>query len=183
MRNCPKCGNEVDDKAILCVSCGTPLKVKKPIFKKWWFWVIIVIVVIAITSATGGSDTNSNLDNNTITQSQTNTKSDISYEVVDLQTMLDELSENAMKAENTYQDKYVEITGQISNFDSDGGYISIEPVNADEWNFDTVMCYIENEEQKQVLMEKSKGDTVIVKGQITSVGEVLGYSIEMDSIA
>lgn len=31
-------------------------KVKKPIYKKWWFWVIIVVVVFAIAAGGSGSD-------------------------------------------------------------------------------------------------------------------------------
>ena len=185
MKFCAKCGKEIDDKAILCVNCGTPLKVKKPIFKKWWFWVIAVVLIIVIGASAGGSNnTNSSSDSKTQTQSQIVEQSnkEHSYEVVDLQTMLDELSVNAMKAENKYQNKYVEITGKIYNFDSDGSYISIEPVNADEWNFDSVMCYIKNDTQKELLLEKSKGDTVIIKGKVKSIGEVLGYSIDIDEI-
>lgn len=51
-------------------------KVKKPIYKKWWFWVIIVVLVIGIASAgsndttskttlTSGDTSNSNRDNST----------------------------------------------------------------------------------------------------------------------
>lgn len=96
--------------------------------------------------------------------------------------MLDDLKENAMKAETLYQDKLVEVTGKIANFDSDGFYISIEPVDADAWNFTTVMCYIKNDFQKDLLLEKSKGDTVTIKGQITTIGEVLGYSLNIHGI-
>ncbi|MGN1320130.1 MAG: zinc-ribbon domain-containing protein [Acutalibacteraceae bacterium] len=183
MKNCPKCGKEIDEKAILCVNCGASLKPKKPIFKKWWFWVIVVVVVIVVAGSAANSNTdNTSSNSSTHSQVSTQSKQEISYEAVDLQTMLDELSDNALKAEKTYQDKYVEVTGRIVNFDSDGDYISIEPVYADEWNFDMVMCYIKNEDQEQILLEKSKGDTVIIKGQITSVGEVLGYSINISEI-
>ena len=109
----------------------------------------------------------------------TNTKT---YEEVDIQVMLDALDSNALKAEKDYQGKYVKITGKIANFDSDGRYISIESVDASEWNFVTVMCYIKTDEQRNFLMEKSKGDTVVIKGKITSVGEVLGYSLNIEEI-
>ena len=104
---------------------------------------------------------------------------DHDYVVVDLQTMFDELDANAMKAEKTYQDMYIQVTGKISNFDSDGAYISIEPVNADDWNFDTMMCYIVKDEHLDILLEKSVGDVVTLKGKIKSIGEVLGYSMNI----
>ena len=106
-----------------------------------------------------------------------------SYQKIDLQTMLDELEENALRAESKYQDAYVEVTGKIAGFDSDGSYITIEPVYADKWNFDTVMCYIRNDTQKNFIIEKSVGDKVTIQGKIISVGEFLGYSLNIDSIS
>lgn len=47
---CKNCGEKLDKHATVCPNCGANLtvKVKKPIFKKWWFWVIVVLLVIAI---------------------------------------------------------------------------------------------------------------------------------------
>ena len=95
--------------------------------------------------------------------------------------MLDDLENNAMKAEKTYQDKKIEITGKIANFDSDGSYITIEPVDG-EFTWTTVMCYIKNKAQEEFLLSKSKGDTVTIKGKIKSIGEVLGYSIDIAEV-
>lgn len=55
MQKCTSCGNDVASTAKACPSCGA--KVKKPIFKKWWFWVIAVIIIIGIIGgSSGGSD-------------------------------------------------------------------------------------------------------------------------------
>ena len=149
------------------------------IFKKWWFWVIVVLV-IAVIGGSAGSDT----DGTSNPAAETTAADTIKYEVVDLQQMLDELDANALKAERTYQDKYIQITGKITNFDSDGKYISVEPVYADEWDlFNTVMCYIKNEEQLNFLLEKAVGDTITIKGKVKSIGEVIGYSFNMDEIS
>lgn len=161
---------------------------KKPIFKKWWFWVIIVVVSIAIigtvTEETEDSVPNTNGTTTDITETtKDNTSSKKEYQKVDIQSMLDELEENALRAESKYQNAYIEITGKIANFDSDGAYITVEPVNANEWNFDTIMCYIKKSEQKDFIMEKSVGDTVTIKGKIISIGEILGYSMNIDSIS
>lgn len=173
---CKKCGNEVTKGAVVCPNCGC--KIKKPIYKKWWFWVIIVVVAIAIGGgASGGTTGNSKSDNNSAK------KQDIVYEKVDLKSMVNDLKTNALKAEKTYQDKYVEVTGKITNFDSDGSYIDIKPTDADDFDFTNIQCYIKNDKQKEFLLEKAKGDTITVKGKITSIGEFLGYSIDIAEVS
>lgn len=170
---CKNCKGTVDKKAVVCVHCGC--KIKKPIYKKWWFWAIIVVIAIAVASGSGENNTGG-------VEESTEANVEISYEAVDLGVMIDDLKNNAMKAESKYQDKYVEFVAKIKNFDSDGKYISVEPKNADAWNFDTAMCYIKNDDQKAFLMEKSIGDTVTIKGKVKSIGEVLGYSIDIAEI-
>lgn len=151
------------------------VKTKKPIYKNWWFWAIVVVAIIIIAASAGGSNDDGSGSGNDGDQN-------VSYATVDLQTMLDDLDANALKAEKTYMNKYVQVVGKIANFDSDGSYITIEPTNADEWNFDTVMCKIKNDSQLDFLLEKSVGDTVTVKGKVTQVGEVLGYTIKIEEI-
>lgn len=187
---CKKCGKEIDDKAASCIHCGASVEnkpVKKPIFKKWWFWVIIAVVVLVIIGSSGGSESGETPSGGAdSTQSEVDSPSKqeekINYEKVDLKTMMDDLDANALKAEKTYQDKYVEVVGKIVNFDSDGAYISIQPVDANEWSFDSVQCNIENDAQRDFLLEKKTGDTVTIKGQIVSIGEVLGYSVEIAEV-
>ncbi|MGM9550718.1 MAG: zinc ribbon domain-containing protein [Clostridia bacterium] len=179
MVKCASCGNEIAKSAKTCPGCGA--KNKKPIYKKWWFWAIVVVVIIAIGTS-GGNDnktTNTTVD----TENATSAAEDvIEYEAVNLGMMIKDLKNNAMKAESEYQDKYVEVKGRINNFDSDGKYISIKPTNASEWDFDTAMCYIKNDDQKTFLLEKSVGDVVTVKGKVKSIGEIIGYQIDIDEI-
>ncbi len=170
---------------------------KKSIFKRWWFWVIIAVVgIIIVGSASSSEPLESNEQGNTNgTQVETlktdtnnnnessNNESNTQYQEVDLQSMIDDLKNNALRAEAKYQNAYVEFTGKIASFDSDGAYITVEPINADAWNFDTVMCYIKNTDQKNFLLEKSVGDQVTIKGKIFSIGEVLGYSLNIDSVS
>ncbi len=63
-KTCKNCGQAVDKKAVICTSCG--VKIKKPIFKKWWFWVVVSVVIIAIGTS---SNTDSNSTNNNVTKS------------------------------------------------------------------------------------------------------------------
>ena len=108
---------------------------------------------------------------------------DVEYKSMDISTMYEELDTNAFNAEEKYNDAYIKIKGRISNIDSDGGYISIEDVDASEWDlFETVMCDFLNDEQREVLKTKSAGDIVTIEGQVYSVGEGLGYSMSIHTI-
>ena len=173
--NCKKCGQEVDKKAVVCTGCGC--KLTKPIYKKWWLWAIIVVAVIILINAGGNSGNNSTSGN-----TSPNATGEIVYEAVNLQTMFDDLSNNAMKAKSQYDKKYIEFECKISNFDSDGNYISVEPANASEWNFTTAMCYIKDDSQTNFLVEKNVGDVITIKGKVKSIGEVLGYSIDISEV-
>ncbi|MGN1017977.1 MAG: hypothetical protein ACI4PB_04070 [Oscillospiraceae bacterium] len=49
--------------------------------------------------------------------------------------------------------------------------------------FAGVLCYIKSDEQLGIIRSASVGDTLVIKGKITDVGEVLGYWLDIDSIA
>lgn len=106
---------------------------------------------------------------------------EIEYTVCAVQTLIDDVQANAMKASDTYKEKYVEITGILSNIDASGKYISLK-ASEDDYSFVTVQCYIQDDAQKSKVMEMSSGDTVTLKGQVTDVGEVMGYSIDIIEI-
>lgn len=101
------------------------------------------------------------------------------YKKVTAKKLEDDLEGNALKAADTYMDQYLEITGIITSVDISGKYIGI---NSEEYVFTNIQCYIMNDDQKKVVMDKNKGDSVTIKGKVTNIGEVLGYSIEMDEI-
>lgn len=61
---CKKCGQTLDKKAKICPSCGA--KVKKPIYKKWWFWVLIILFI----GIAGSSNNDDNKDNVTSTDKE-----------------------------------------------------------------------------------------------------------------
>ncbi len=178
LTKCKVCGNEVGKSAKVCPSCGS--KNKKPFYTKWWFWFIVLIIIIAV--AVGGGEKTPSTGSSQTETGDLHAEEVTIYETQDLETMIDDLKSNALKAETKYQDKHVEISCKISSFDSDGKYISVKPANADEWYFDSAMCYIKNEEQKNYLMEKSVGDVVTIKGKVKSIGEVFGYSIDIAEV-
>lgn len=103
-----------------------------------------------------------------------------SYEVT-AKEIEDELQSNALNAKNKYEGKTVTITGYLDNIDASGKYINID-AGEDDYTFVNIQCNITNDEQKNRIYDLSKGDKVTVKGKCVSVGEFLGYTIDMDSI-
>ena len=88
-----------------------------------------------------------------------------------------------MKAQETFKDKYVELEGYLGTIDSNGKYIGLGAAEDNyEYILQEVQCYIKTAEQKSAIMEMNRGDPMIVKGKITRIGEVLGYTLDIDSI-
>lgn len=134
------------------------------------------------TAATSSSNGTTSSDTETIDKEDIDpTEVPIDYIAYDVSVMMDDLNSNALKAEKKYQDQYVQITVRLSNIDSDGKYIGLVPSD-DEYAFIGVQCYIKSDEQTDRVMEMTIGDTVTIKGQITIIGEVLGYSLDIDEI-
>lgn len=174
LKLCKVCEKEIAKNAKVCPHCGA--KIKKAFYKKPWFIVLAIIVVIAAISS-GGKDENKVTDVK-VTNVEEKT---IEYTKYDVSELVYDLKNNALKAEKKYNNQYVEITGKLSNIDSDGSYISLDPSNS-QFNFVNVQCFTKNKEQIDKIAEMSKGDIVTLKGKVTSVGEVLGYSVKIDEI-
>ncbi len=136
-------------------------------------------MVIVIGTALGG---NSNENKPTETKGNTVATTQTTKEplVITVDTLVAELRENALKASTTYKDQYVEVTGKLVNIDSSGKYFSLG-ILTDDFSLDTVMCYIKSEHLETV-MEFQTGQKVTVIGTITSVGELMGYSIKIETI-
>lgn len=156
---------------------------KKPFYKKWWF---ILLVVLVILGAIAGKKEESAKSESDQTQNQTSTvkkeaKKEVVYEKITAKQMISDLEGNAMKAANTYKGKDYEITGVLGNIDAQGAYVTIEP-SSDSITITGIQAYVKNDDQKKVITELSKGDKITVKGKIKDVGEVFGYSVDIDEI-
>ena len=179
MTTCKHCGQEIAASAKVCPHCGG--KNKTPIYKRWWFIAIIVIIVLAAIGGSGSSDSSGSTSSTATSKtavSSSSSEAAIEYTAYTVTELSEDLDSNALKAADKYKGQYVELTGRLSVIDSNGKYISIVD-STDEWAITGVQCYIKNDEQKQVVMDMSIGDEIVVKGKITDVGEVLGYFLDM----
>lgn len=183
MTICKHCGAEIAAGAKTCPKCGG--KNKKPIYKRVWFWILIAVLVLGIGGAAGGSG-GSNDSGAASTETSAGATDEtqtpaIEYQDVSVETLFDELDNNAMNASDNYKGQYLSITGVLGTIDSNGSYFALESDN-DNYIFQSVTCYIKNDEQLEKVKTLSKGQTITVKGKITDVGEVIGYSLDIDSI-
>ena len=183
---CKTCGAEIASNAKACPKCGA--KNRKPIYKKWWFYALIVIILIGVIGGSKSdpvsSSSNENNSPSVTTKAQVNaTPEPITYTHYNVTELFDDLNANAMKAQSTYKGQYVEIEGYLGTIDSNGKYIGLSAGDKNlDYLFQEVQCYIKTDEQKNAILEMKKGDSLIVRGKIFSVGEVLGYSLNIDSI-
>lgn len=154
-------------------------KEKKPIFKKWWFWLIIILIIGGIGA--GANNTTQPTSTSSTSSTSTTETQPIEYKKVSIDELDSALEKNAAAAKDTYNGQYVEVTGRLGVIDSDLKYISLYSTT-DQFDLVGMNCYIKNSEQKEIVKTLSKDDTIIVKGKITSVGEVLGYSLDITEI-
>ena len=98
---------------------------------------------------------------------------------VTAEQLLSELEGNALAAKNTWEDQRVTITGTLNNIDASGDYFSLRGNN--EFSFINIQVYID-ESFIDAVSAFTKGQKVTVTGKITGVGEILGYSVDAESI-
>lgn len=183
-KTCKHCKTEIPYGAKVCPQCR-----KKQGPGGCLIAIIVVVAIGLIGSCFGGGSKETNSSSDTISAKVAETKAEkaetteapIEYTVASVNEMVDALNSNAMKASDTYKGKYLEITGKLNVIDSSGKYISLAPVDED-FAIMGVQCYIKTEDQKNKVMDMSIGDTVTLKGKITDVGEILGYSLDIDEI-
>lgn len=200
---CKKCGAEYEN-AKFCPECGTPANEgfqanqPQPPAQQWQppanqpqpkkkkkgcliaFLVVagILLVFIIIAVSGGGDDKEKTpaVNGNTVITTQT-TKTPL---VVTVDDLVDALEENALKASETYKGAYLELTGTLTNIDSSGKYFSIG-ILADDFSLTTVLCNIDKEHLETVMNFKSKQKVTVI-GTVKNVGEVLGYTFQVETI-
>ena len=134
-----------------------------------------LFVILAVGSV-GGNDSNSGT-NNASTE-----KKAVTYEKITAKQLVSDLEGNALKAAQAHKGKDYEITGVLGNIDAQGDYVTIEP-SGDDLTLTGVQAFVKNDDQKKAIAELSKGDKITVKGKVKDVGEVMGYSVDIDEIS
>ncbi len=177
-KKCKHCKMDIPKDAKICPHCR---KKQKSGILKWVVLILIIGVVIgAVTGEDKSTDSTTKQTEATASDSQKQESESIEYTSVSVNDMMDALNNNAMGASDKYKGKYLEITGKLTNIDAAGKYIDL--MADGDFEIIGVQCYIKNDDQKAKIASMSKGDTVTLKGKCTDVGEVLGYSLDIDEI-
>lgn len=176
-KKCKHCKMDIPKDAKICPHCRK--KQKSGILK----WVVLILIIGVVIGAVTGEDKSADTTKQTeatASDSQKQESESIEYTSVSVNDMMDALNNNAMGASDKYKGKYLEITGKLTNIDAAGKYIDL--MADGDFEIIGVQCYIKNDDQKAKIASMSKGDTVTLKGKCTDVGEVLGYSLDIDEI-
>ena len=152
---------------------------------------IIVIGVLGSVMGKKGSESESSKDKSSpktetiasekAVETEAPTEAQIEYTAYTTDEMIDDLEANAMNATDKYKGKYIQVTGKLSNIDAQGSYISLSKGDND-FTIVNVQCFIKTDEQKEAIKTMNKGDSITLKGKCTDVGEILGYTLNIDSI-
>ena len=166
-KKCKHCKMDIPKDAKICPHCRK--KQKSGILK----WVVLILIIGVVIGAVAG-ESDSGSDKNTAATNSTEKKetatkpkeeaAPIEYTAVSVNDMMSDLDSNAMGASDKYKGKYIDLM-------ADGDFEIIG-----------VQCNIKNDEQKSKVASLTKGDKVTLKGKCTDVGEVLGYSFDIDEI-
>lgn len=177
MKVCKTCGKRIAKNAKTCPHCGAKQKGKLGLI------VIIIIVLLLFFAAVGRGGSSSDSSSEPTADSTKETVEEITYTEYSMADLTSDLENNAAAANEKYKGQYVILTGKLANIDAQGDYISIEDPDAD-FTMTRCQCYIKNnkEEISAIVKTLSKGDIITVKGKITDVGEVMGYSLDIDEI-
>lgn len=188
MKKCKTCGKPVAKNAKVCPNCGA--KQKGGIGKI----IIIVIAVLILLGLLSGGKKDQKKDDTaepasvsteseeTVTAETEDAEEEIEYKEYSMTQLMTDLENNAAAANDTYKGQYVILTGELSNIDAQGSYINIVDPD-DDFAIKGCQCYVNgNSEISEAIKSLSKGDIISVKGKIKDVGEVMGYSLDIEEI-
>ena len=184
MVKCKVCGKEIS-KGAKCPNCG---KDSRCFVSRHKVLTVIggLVIIGALGSITGGNSNNKISDNKQTSVSVENSDSkqtSVSNENSNKKQMEPELNisatelinaykENEVKADKMYKGKIVEVNGIVEGIDSgisDDAIVRLS--DGDEFSFDDVICYIDDENQDNAC-ELNKGENVIIIGEAS--GEIAG---------
>lgn len=180
---CKHCATEIPYDAKVCPNCRKKVKGGK---LKWIL--LVLVILIAISAASGGNSSSSDakpVEKNAETSVAEVTEEpvEITYNTYNCTELFDDLKNNALAAEKKHQDEYVEVKGYLGTIDSDGNYICLGAAEDDyDYLFESIFFDVTDDAQLDQILEMTSGQALTIRGKVTSVGEVLGYHVDITEI-
>jgi hypothetical protein len=139
-------------------------KVKKSVFKRWWFWAIIVIIGVVIAVNQGKDDITASTKSGSTSSVSTVTKEKaIVVKAEDLAAAFDE---NEIKGNKLYKDKLAEITGIVSDIGESLGQTYVVLSSGKDFSITNVQCFFKDDNEISKVAEIKKGTKVTIIGKI-----------------
>lgn len=96
-------------------------KIKKPIYKKWWFWLIIIVIILIAIGSSGSSSSNSSNDNSNNKSQTQETKSSNKVVKFSEQSKVGDVKFKILKVKETKN-----ISNEAGKSKANGKFIIIE---------------------------------------------------------
>ena len=148
---------------------------KKKFYKKWWFWVIAIIVAIGALGSGGEENTDVAKDTPSTPVAADTAKpaedkkeepkkvEAIKVSAVDLAAAYEG---NEVKADKTYKDKAVEVTGKVKDIGVILGQTYVVLSSGKDFSITDVQCFFKDKAEIDKVAELNKGDTVTITGEV-----------------
>ena len=146
---------------------------------KKYFWTLSVLAIFSVGFVASDEDESETKN------AEEQVDESITYESANAADMLNDLEKNEMRAQKKYADKYLSISGYLGSMDSEGEYFTLEPSPNSTSFFKEVRCEIPKSKREaitNIIIEKEKGDHIVVKGKVQDMGEVIGYEVKVDDV-
>ena len=144
----------------------------------------LMIIASILVGCGGNGARNAGGTSDTASSSNVPVKQAKTYTDADINAMLNEAENNGAAANKHYKGKNVRVIGgHVQNIDSDLRYISVDGTAA-PFTLIHVTCNIDNKNKdlQDAVVQLRKGQNVVVYGTITDVGDIMGYTMDLDKI-
>lgn len=138
-------------------------------------------IVQSLRFASDEAETSASVETETTTETTAEVRETPQVIRIGIDDLETERNENAAAAKSKYKGQCIEVVGRVGSIDSDLDFISILSPT-DSWDIVGVHCSLVNDDVKEKVKTLKVDQTVIVRGTITDVGEILGYFMDAEDI-
>ncbi|MBO5389226.1 MAG: hypothetical protein J6A59_14065 [Lachnospiraceae bacterium] len=107
---------------------------------------------------------------------------DIEYTPTLIKDMETEFDRNPFRANNKYLNEYVEIKCKLDTTYSSGDTITVFELNDVRDNPFRIVCNNTLAEHRDILFKLDSNEPIIIKGKVTDIDNMLGYTVEVYNI-